>query len=293
MTTLQEIFQSLTIVERMLIFVFIAPLVGGFLAGCDRKLTARLQGRYGPPIRQPFFDVLKLLQKENIVVNKFQNFNIVLFFIFTVFAGALFFGGANILLMIFSLTLSGTFFVLAGYSVGSPFSHLGAEREIIQMVSYEPMIILLAVGLYMATGSFEVAAIAMYKKPLFLALPGVLAGFLYILTIKFRKSPFDLSMCHHAHQEIVRGLTTEFSGPALALIEISHWYENVLLLGIVYLFFAFKPWLALVLTLSIYVLEIVIDNNYARFKWQLTFLSSWLFIAAAAGSNIIVLHWVK
>ena len=100
-------------------------------------------------------------------------------------------------------------------------------------------------------------------------------------------------MCHHAHQEIVRGLTTEFSGPALALIEISHWYENVLLLGIVYLFFAFKPWLALVLALGTYVLEIVIDNNYARFKWQLTFLSSWLFTAVAAGSNIIVLHLVK
>ena len=48
-------------------------------------------------------------------------------------------------------------------------------------------------------------------------------------------------MSHHAHQEIVRGITTEFAGPALALIEITHWYENVLLLGIVYLFFAFNP----------------------------------------------------
>jgi len=44
---------------------------------------------------------------------------------------------------------------------------------------------------------------------------------LYILTIKFRKSPFDLSMSHHAHQEIVRGITTEFSGPALGLIEVT------------------------------------------------------------------------
>ena len=52
-------------------------------------------------------------------------------------------------------------------------------------------------------------------------------------------------MSHHAHQEIVRGITTEFSGPALALIEITHWYENVLLLGMVYLFFGFNPWLAL------------------------------------------------
>jgi formate hydrogenlyase subunit 4 len=66
-------------------------------------------------------------------------------------------------------------------------------------------------------------------------------GYLYILTIKFRKSPFDLSMTHHAHQEIVKGLSTEFSGKALAAIEVAHWYENVLLLGIIYLFFSFHP----------------------------------------------------
>ena len=119
-----------------------------------------------------------------------------------------------------------------------PYSHLGAEREIIQQVAYEPMVILMAIGMYQVTGSFKVAVIAQYQAPLILYLPGVFAGFLYILTIKFRKSPFDLSMSHHAHQEIVRGMTTEFSGPTLALIEIVHWYENVMLLGMVYLFFA-------------------------------------------------------
>jgi formate hydrogenlyase subunit 4 len=244
-------------------------------------------------VRQPFFDVLKLMRKERIVVNRIQNFPIVLFLLFTVFSGALFFAGADLLLMIFSLALAGTFFVLAGYSVSSPYSHLGAEREILQMVSYEPMVILTAVGMYQATGSFKVAEIALYDKPLILALPGVFAGFLYILTIKFRKSPFDLSMSHHAHQEIVRGLTTEFSGPALALIEVAHWYENVLLLGIVYLFFAFNPPLALVVTLGTYLFEIVIDMNYARFKWQLTFLSSWVFTAVAGVSNIIVLSFLR
>ncbi|HYA43155.1 MAG TPA: NADH-quinone oxidoreductase subunit H, partial [Syntrophobacteraceae bacterium] len=78
MKSIYEAYQSLSILERMLVFLVIAPFVGGFLAGVDRKLSARLQGRYGPPLRQPFFDVLKLLQKERIVVNKFQNFNIVL-----------------------------------------------------------------------------------------------------------------------------------------------------------------------------------------------------------------------
>jgi len=277
----------------MLAFLVLAPFVGGFLAGVDRKLSARLQGRYGPPVRQPFFDVLKLFQKERIVVNKFQNFNIVLLFVFTIFSGALFFAGADFLLTIFSLALAGTFFILGGFSVGSPYSHLGAEREVIQMVSYEPMVILMAVGMYQVTGTFKVADIVLYQKPLILYLPGIFVGFLYILTIKFRKSPFDLSMSHHAHQEIVRGITTEFSGPALAVIEVTHWYENVLLLGMVYLFFGFNPWIALAVSVATFLFEIFIDMNYARFKWQLTFASSWLFTAVAGISNIIVLNFMK
>jgi len=293
MNTICEVYQSLSILERMLVFLVLAPFVGGLLAGIDRKLSARLQGRYGPPLRQPFFDVLKLLQKERIVVNKFQNFNILLLFVFTIFSGALFFAGADLLLTIFSLALAGTFFILAGFSVGSPYSHLGAEREVIQMVSYEPMVILMAIGMYQVTGSFKVAELVQFQKPLILYLPGIFVGFLYILTIKFRKSPFDLSMSHHAHQEIVRGITTEFSGPALAVIEVTHWYENVLLLGMVYLFFAFNPWIALGVSLVTFLFEIFIDMNYARFKWQLTFASSWLFTAVAGISNIIVLNFMK
>lgn len=293
MNGINELMGSLSILERMLAFIVIAPLAGGGLAGVDRKLSARLQGRYGPPLLQPFFDVGKLLRKERIIVNKFHDFTIVLFLLFTVFAGALFFAGADLLLVIFSLALAGTFFILGGFCVGSPFSHLGAQREIVQTVAYEPMIILLAVGMYQVTGSFKVEDIARFQGPLILWLPGVFAGFLYILTIKLRKSPFDLSMSHHAHQEIVRGITTEFSGPALALIEITHWYENVLLLGIVYLFFAFNPWLGLVMVAATYVFEILIDMNYARFKWQLTFLSSWLFTAVAGVSNIIVLSLLR
>jgi ech hydrogenase subunit B len=293
MNTIYELYQSLSMPERMLAFLVLAPLVGGFLSGIDRKLSARLQGRYGPPLRQPFFDVLKLFQKERIVVNKFQNFSIVLFFLFTIFSGALFFAGADLLLTVFSLAVAGTFFVLGGFAVGSPYSHIGAEREVLQMVAYEPMVILLAVGMYQATGTFNVGELVQSPRPLILYLPGIFAGFLYILTIKFRKSPFDLSMSHHAHQEIVRGITTEFSGPTLGLIEITHWYENVLLLGMVYLVFGFNPWVALAVSLATYLFEIFIDMNYARFKWQLTFASSWLWTAVAGISNIVVLSLMK
>lgn len=284
---------SLSIPERMLAFILLAPLAGGLLSGIDRRVSARLQGRYGPPVLQPFYDVFKLMQKERIIVNRFQDFPVVLFLLFTIFSGALFFAGADLLLTIFSLALAGTFLVLGGFCVSSPFSHLGAEREIIQTVAYEPMIILMAVGMYQVTGSFRVESILQYQAPVILHLPGVFAAFLYILVIKFRKSPFDLSMSHHAHQEIVRGITTEYSGPALALIEISHWYETVLLLGMVYLFFAFNPWIAAAMVLATYLFEILVDMNFARLRWQTTLFSTWLFTGVAAVSNIIVLSLMR
>ena len=151
---------------------------------------------------------------------------------------ALFFGGGDLLLVVFALTLGAIMLVLAAFSAHSPYAHLGAHRELLQMLAYEPMLLLTALGLYLATHSFGVAEIAATAKAPLLVLPGVFVGYLFILTIKLRKSPFDLSSAHHAHQELVRGLTVEISGGHLALVELAHWYENVLLLGILYLFLA-------------------------------------------------------
>jgi formate hydrogenlyase subunit 4 len=248
-----------------------------------------MQGRMGPSVLQPFLDVRKLLSKENIVVNKAQKFYVLCFLVFIIFTGALFFAGADILLVIFALTLASIFLVLGAYSTFSPYSYIGAERELIQMMSYEPMVILAAIGMFMVTRSFAVADIAGYNGILFYQLPGVFIGLVFILTIKFRKSPFDLSMSHHAHQEIVRGVLTEFSGQELAMVEIAHWYENLFLLGFVYLFFASQPWLALAVVILTYFVEILIDNNSARLNWQLTMASSWLVAAIFGAVNLLVL----
>ncbi len=131
--------------------------------------------------------------------------------------------------------------------------------------------------------------IAAHPSLLVLALPGVFLGFLYTLEIKFRKSPFDLSSSHHAHQELVRGITTEFSGRALALIEIAHWYENVFLLGWVFLFFGAMPWLGVAASLLVFVFVILVDNVFARLKWQTALKSSWLVAATLGFGNILVL----
>jgi formate hydrogenlyase subunit 4 len=274
---------------RVLIYLVAAPVVGGLLAGWDRRITARMQSRRGPPIRQPFYDVRKLWQKQNLVVRRSQNFYILLFLLLVMFTGALFFGGSDLLLVIFALTLAAIFFVLGAYKASSPYSFIGAERELIQMMAYEPMVLLTAIGMYMVTKSFAVDAIAGHPKLLVLTLPGVFLGFLYILEIKFRKSPFDLSCSHHAHQELVRGITTEFSGRTLALIEIAHWYESVFLLGWVYLFFAAVPALGVAMSLLVFGFIILVDNVFARLKWQTAVKSAWLVAAVFGFGNILVL----
>ena len=274
---------------RALIYVVAAPVIGGILAGLDRRLTARMQARRGPPILQPFYDVLKLWQKENLVVRRSQNYYIFFFLLLAIFTGALFFAGLDLLLVIFALTLAAIFFVLGAYKASSPYSFVGAQRELILMMAYEPMVLITAIGMYMATKSFYVDDIAQHPQLLVLVLPGIFLGFLYTLEIKFRKSPFDLSSSHHAHQELVRGITTEFSGRTLAMIEIAHWYEHVFLLGWVYLFFASAPALGIVAALLIFVLIILADNVFARLKWQTALKSAWAVAAVLGFGNILVL----
>jgi ech hydrogenase subunit B len=278
---------------RLLIYLVAAPIVGGLLAGWDRRISARMQSRRGPPIRQPFYDVLKLWQKENVVVRRSQNYYIFFFLLLVIFTGGLFFAGADLLLVIFALTLAAIFFVLGAYKASSPYSFIGAERELIQMMAYEPMVLLTAIGMYMVTKSFSVDAIAGHDRLLVLALPGVFLGFLYTLEIKFRKSPFDLSCSHHAHQELVRGITTEFSGRTLAMIEIAHWYENVFLLGWIYLFFASIPALGVAVSLLVFVFIILVDNVFARLKWQAALKSAWVVAIVLGFGNILVLSLLR
>ncbi|MDR2295998.1 MAG: NADH-quinone oxidoreductase subunit H [Clostridiales Family XIII bacterium] len=270
-------------------YLILAPFVGGFLAGVDRKLSARLQGRCGPPVLQPFYDVFKLLEKEPVTVNAAQDFYVGCCLVFMILTGAFFFAGLSLLLVIFTLTTASIFLVAAAYSSNSPYAQVGAERELLQMMAYEPMVLITAVGLYLVTPVFNEGALAGHSFNVsdILAsthvgaqyLPGVFIGFLFILTLKFRKSPFDLSMSHHAHQELVKGITTELSGKTLAMLEISHWYENVFLLGFVFLFFANGTALMIVVgvlvCLAVYFLETFVDNVNARMKWQFALNASW------------------
>ncbi|MBE6029361.1 MAG: NADH-quinone oxidoreductase subunit H [Clostridiales bacterium] len=275
-------------------FLVLGPFVGGLLAGLDRKLSAKMQRRVGPPVLQPFYDVGKLFQKEKQTPTRFQDFYVLLFVVFVIASGVLFFMGGDLLLVIFTLTIGAAFLIIAAYSSNSPYAEVGAERELLAMLAYEPMVLITVIGFYMYTGTFKVSEILAGDSMPFLPLLGIFFGWLFILTLKFRKSPFDLSMSHHAHQELVRGVTTEFVGRTMGWVEISHWYENVFLLGFVFLFFANgTAWgwvIGIVVAILTYFFEVFIDNCFARMKWQFAFKSAWIVAVVLGMINLFVLY---
>ena len=281
------------IIIKVVLYILLAPIIGGLMEGIDRVVSARMQRRQGPPLLQPFYDVYKLLAKQTTVVNSIQVLFVIAYTIFTIFTGALFFAGGDMLLVFFALSMSEVMMVLAAYSTNGPYSALGANRELLQMMCYEPMILLVAIGFYEANGSFMVNDLVQAANPAICKIPGMLIGFLFILTIKFRKSPFDMSTSHHAHQEMVKGLTSDISGTNLAFYEIAEWYDEVLMMGIVAMFFIYKNpisivW-ALIACVIFYLMETLLDNVFPRVKYMAMLVSSWVVILVTAGTNLLIL----
>ena len=259
----------------ILLVLFAAPVLGGLLSGIDRIITARMQGRVGPPVLQPFYDLFKLLGKERFLVNQRQVLWAIGYLALIITSLAMLCLGSDLLVIVFVMAFAAICFVLGGLSTKSPYSHIGSQRELLQMLSYEPVLILLAIGVFMQNQSFLVRDIFTRPEPLLFSLPLVFIAVILILTIKMRKSPFDLSTCHHAHQELVQGITTEYSGPYLALIELTHWYELVLVLGLVVLFWAQPIWAGILLALAAFFIELVIDNICARMTWSWMVKLTW------------------
>lgn len=282
-------------------FAIFAPILGCLLAGLDRKISARMQGRVGPPLLQPYYDLRKLFEKDRVAVNSSESIYVGCALLFTIIAGGIFFSGGNLLMCIFIITLAALLFIMAAYCTRSPYAEVGAARETLQVMSYEPMVLFMAVAVFMSSkailgvGSFDVAVVFDLSVPMITNIWLVFLGLLFVLTIKLRKSPFDLSLSHHAHQELVKGVTTEMSGRTLGLVEIMHWCENILFLGWVGMFFVWgNPLtilLAIVVVLVVYFLEIWIDNNFARVKWQAMLKWSWLVALVTGALNLIFLAY--
>ncbi len=287
----------MNMIIRIVLYIVLAPLIGGLLEGIDRKISARMQRRVGPPLLQPFYDVKKLFKKQVIIVSRSQTFALIPYLFLMILTGAMFFAGMDILMCFFVMSTAATALYFAAMVTSSPYATIGANRELIQMMAYEPAVLLTCVGFYLAEGTFNVSEIAASQRTDLLFMPGFFVAFVFILTIKMRKSPFDTSTSHHMHQELVKGLTTEMGARNLAIFQVTEWYENVFLMGVVGLYLVNSNPMsiiaAIVCILVVYFLEILIDNTSARMKWQDMLKVTWMFTLFTAGVNLLVLMLVR
>ena len=223
-----------------------------FFEGILRKVTAKVQSRQGPPIWQPYYDLLKLLGKEDIesgespAMQRFASW-LSLAAILTVavlvpmgtrppLAGA-----ADVYLLISFLTLCGVSTMLAGLAAGSTYSLVGMSREMMSLMTLEP---LLAVAVFVSmvhTRSMRLDAVLNGSAYLQTGLP--LAGILMLGVAIFAfqaligRLPFDIA---EAETELMEGSMVEYSGPKLALFKFTH-MAKLMVYGAL-LVSIFAPW---------------------------------------------------
>jgi ech hydrogenase subunit B len=210
--------------------LMLAPLLVALWFGIDRKLTARMQNRVGPPLLQPLYDLAKLLGKEGKVLNPAQ----VAFAMGTLFFQAMALAtlayGGDLVLAFFLTSAGSLFLVLGAFSARSPFSHMGAQRELLQVLACEPVLFMVILSMAAWAGTFSSDQLG---GPLLYVLPLSFRALLPVLVIKMQKSPYDIA---HAHTELVSGPQVEYSGPYLGILVLAHWVELAFLLWVLALF---------------------------------------------------------
>lgn len=205
----------------------------------QRKLTARLQGRKGPPLYQPFFDFVKLLGKETVVpggVNRRLLYGLPLVsLVAATCALALIpvpgnpmpsFAG-DLILFLYLLEMPALCEVLAGYGSRSLYGQVGAAREAILWLGYNLPFLAAVVALAVRAKSLTLTALA--AGPLGPVHLAAAVALLSALPARLKRNPFSIP---NAEQEIVAGPFTEYSGAPLAFFELSHGLELVALLGL-------------------------------------------------------------
>jgi formate hydrogenlyase subunit 4 len=205
----------------------LAPLFEGIL----RKITARIQSRQGPPLLQPYFDLLKLLGKEDIesgLSPMMQRFAALLSLatLLTVSLQIPVSGRAplsaqsDIILLIYLLTLSGISTLLAALAAGSSYSLVGMSREMMAMMTLEPLLAVAMVIGAVHTGTLRLNSVlngSVYTSDVFPVAGLIMLGIiLFALQAFVGRMPFDTA---EAETEIMEGPVLEYSGPKLALFK--------------------------------------------------------------------------
>lgn len=282
------------VIISAIIYLVLAPFAGGILTGLGRKAAAKMQGRKGPAVTQPFNDVKKLREKITEEGPFIHEYYVKVFLFFMIAAGTAFFAGADIVFVILALVAADIFLITAAYTSNSPNAQVGAEYEFIRLLSYIPMILFMAIGFYLYCGSLNVRDIVIGTSMPFLPLIGIFAGVVFIFAVKSRKSPFDLNSSGDTVGNKITGLTSEFTGKTLAMVEIAHWYEQVLMLGFIFLFFANGTFWGYIIgaaaCIIVYFAEIFIDNCIASVKWKVVLKITWAAALILGAINVFMLY---
>lgn len=242
------------------LIAFVSIFIALFFRGIDRKIAARLQGRYGPPVLQPFWDVVKLMGKENIIPRQAVSW---------LFNGAPIFGlvttitilfylpygplkpvfgpYGDVILILYLLIIPALSMVVGGFSSGSPYATIGAQREMVMMMSYEFPLALSIVGIGWGISSFYHGG-ALFSLSTISANPlwghmgpfGVTGLFLLLFTLlsvlpaELSKIPFDAP---EAETELAEGILVEYSGRNLAMFYLTDALKSFIVPALVILLF--------------------------------------------------------
>jgi NADH-quinone oxidoreductase subunit H len=215
-----------------------AGITGGFLSWFDRKVTAMVQFRKGPPVLQPFYDFFKLLLvKETILPKKGSPMMFLLAPIFSVFGATM--AAVFILLPLFNittgfrgdllvifylLTIPSFSYIIGSLASGNPLAAVGGSREMKLILSYELTFLLVVAGIIMKCGQqFDLSSIIQTQKassPFIGSASGIILFIVAILCIQAKLAlvPFDMP---EAETEITEGIFIEYSGTPYALIKLT------------------------------------------------------------------------
>lgn len=270
---------------------------GLWLQAVDRRFEARLQRRVGPPLTQPFLDLLKLCTKE-VIIPGVANKTLFLLAPILALAGMMLCAAlvpvpgvtqglpaiGDLLVLFYLLPLSAMALMLAGSASGSPYGGIGFAREMLLMLVYElPLLIVMLtiaikVGGSTGTGAeFSLSKIIAYQNIhgsfgfTLDFLPALLA-FIIFLPATLGVLPFDLA---EAESEILEGPLLEYSGVLLAFFKMAAAVKQVVVLslGVILFFPGILPggiiinlaWFGLKILVFVLILTVV-KANFARFK---------------------------
>jgi formate hydrogenlyase subunit 4 len=237
---------------QMLLVLAAAPLLTGFV----RKVKARAIGKAGPPILQPYLELLRLIRKEAVVAESASwLFRTAPYLIFAgiwvaaalvpTFAAGLMFSWSADLIAIVALLGSARFFLaLAGLDVGTSFGGIGSSREMMIASLAEPAMIMIVFTIALIAGSTQLASVSAYTMShevgLRVSLALALVALLMVAIAENGRIPIDNPATHLELTMVHEAMVLEYSGRHLAMIELAASLKLVLYVSLIACIFV--PW---------------------------------------------------